>query len=78
MLITEVFTGICLGSFGHIEKMLCLIHDSQRWLLKGTTHLDCRLRKVEKRKGEAGFLIGTNVGEETRDPVSVSMLVLVP
>lgn len=46
--------------------------------LKGTTHLDCRLKKVEKRKGEAGFLIGTNVGEETRDPVSVSMLVLVP
>lgn len=33
--ITEVFAWICLASLGHIEKMLCFIHDSKRWLFEG-------------------------------------------
>lgn len=46
--------------------------------LKGTTHLAC-VSMVEKRKGvEAGFPVGTNMGEETQDLVSVSALMLVP
>lgn len=39
--------------------------------MKGTTHLDC-ISKVEQRKGvEAGFPVGTNMGEETQNFVSV-------
>lgn len=48
--ITEVFTWIWLGGSGHIKKMLCFIHDSQRWLFEGHNTSELCLKGWEKEE----------------------------